>query len=67
VAVGPAAAEVEREPGRLATVNPVIGCGECALIEPLAVGCHAAREGRVGAGDAWQHAAAVGEHSRPSS
>jgi 2-desacetyl-2-hydroxyethyl bacteriochlorophyllide A dehydrogenase len=100
VAVGSAVSGLE--PGRLATVNPVIGCGECAqcaagteqlcprrkvigvdreissafaelmlaparnvvvlpddlpeeygaLIEPLAVGYHAARNGRVGPGDA---------------
>ncbi len=102
VAVGSATPGEGREPGRLATVNPVIGCGECApcaagteqlcarravigvdkeissafaelmlaparnvvvlpddlpeeygaLIEPLAVGYHAARNGRVGSGDA---------------
>jgi threonine dehydrogenase-like Zn-dependent dehydrogenase len=100
VAVGPAVEGLA--PGRLATVNPVIGCGECAqcaagteqlcprrkvigvdreissafaelmlaparnvvvlpddlpeeygaLIEPLAVGYHAARNGRVGSEDA---------------
>jgi threonine dehydrogenase-like Zn-dependent dehydrogenase len=30
VAVGADAAGDGREPGRVATVNPVIGCGECA-------------------------------------
>ena len=99
-AVGPGVTGLE--PGRLATVNPVVGCGECAqcaagteqlcprrkvigvdreissafaelmlaparnvvllpddlpeeygaLIEPLAVGYHAARNGRVGPDDA---------------
>jgi threonine dehydrogenase-like Zn-dependent dehydrogenase len=102
VAVGSAVPGEGLEPGRLATVNPVIGCGECAqcaagteqlcprrkvigvdreissafaelmlaparnvvvlpddlpeeygaLIEPLAVGYHAARNGRVGPADA---------------
>ena len=103
VAVGLVAPGEGRESGRLATVNPVIGCGECArrarpepsslcprrtvigvdkeissafaelmlaparnivvlpddlpeeygaLIEPLAVGYHAARNGRVGSRDA---------------
>jgi threonine dehydrogenase-like Zn-dependent dehydrogenase len=102
VAVGSAGAGQGLEPGRLATVNPVIGCGRCAhcaarteqlcprrkvigvdkeissafaelmlaparnvvvlpddlpeeygaLIEPLAVGYHAARNGSVGPGDA---------------
>jgi threonine dehydrogenase-like Zn-dependent dehydrogenase len=102
VALGSAVAGEGLEPGRPATVNPVIGCGRCAqcaagteqlcarrrvigvdreissafaelmlaparnvvvlpddlpeeygaLIEPLAVGYHAARNGRVGSGDA---------------
>jgi len=102
VAVGSAVTREGLEPGSLATVNPVIGCGECAqcatgteqlcrrrrvigvdreissafaelmlaparnvvvlpddlpeeygaLIEPLAVGYHAARNGRVAADDA---------------
>jgi len=101
-AVGSAVRSEELEPGQVATVNPVIGCGGCAqcvagteqlcprrkvigvdkeiasafaelmlaparnvvllpgdlpeeygaLIEPLAVGYHAARNGRVDAGDA---------------
>jgi threonine dehydrogenase-like Zn-dependent dehydrogenase len=100
VAAGPDVSGLE--PGRVATVNPVIGCGECAqcasgteqlcprrkvigvdreiasafaelmlaparnvvvlpedmpeelgaLVEPLSVGYHAARSGRVGADDA---------------
>ena len=102
VAVGSEVAPDGLEPGRVATVNPVIGCGECAqcaagteqlcprrkvigvnqeipsafaelmlaparnvvvlpddlpeehgaLIEPLAVGYHAARRGDVGSRDA---------------
>jgi threonine dehydrogenase-like Zn-dependent dehydrogenase len=102
VAVGSAVSDEGLTPGRVATVNPVIGCGECAqcaagteqlcprrkvigvdreissafaelmlapahnvvvlpddlpeeygaLIEPLAVGYHAARNGRLGSGDA---------------
>jgi threonine dehydrogenase-like Zn-dependent dehydrogenase len=101
VAVGSAVSDEGLTPGRVATVNPVIGCGECAqcaagteqlcprrkvigvnqeissafaelmvapaanvvvlpdhlpeeygaLIEPLAVGYHAARNGRIGSGD----------------
>jgi threonine dehydrogenase-like Zn-dependent dehydrogenase len=101
-AVGSAVRGAGREPGRVATVNPVIGCGDCAqcaagteqlcarrtvigvnkeidsafaelmlapagnvvvlpddlpeeygaLIEPLAVGYHAATSGRVGSADA---------------
>ena len=30
VAVGPGVSDADLEPGRVATVNPVIGCGECA-------------------------------------
>jgi threonine dehydrogenase-like Zn-dependent dehydrogenase len=102
VAVGSAVSDEGLTAGRVATVNPVIGCGECAqcaagteqlcprrqvigvdraissafaelmlaparnvvvlpddlpeeygaLVEPLAVGYHAARNGRVGPGDA---------------
>jgi threonine dehydrogenase-like Zn-dependent dehydrogenase len=102
VAVGSSVAGEGLAPGRVATVNPVIGCGDCAqcavgteqlcprrtvigvdkeissafaelmlaparnvvvlpddlpeeygaLVEPLAVGYHAARNGSVGSGDA---------------